>query len=278
MNFRRVENPNGTVTLEDCGLGQVMHSRIGPWEEAQLLYIEGSGLVERLALGTPVRIADIGMGIAANAWAAVEAALAIPEARLEVTSFETSLGGIRLALEETGPFPWLGRAREAGALPALLERGTWLDPSGRVHWELREGDYFSLARPEDECEFLFWDFYAPKSSEALWSIDAFRRARELSPPHARLHTYSASTATRAAMMLAGWYVGYGRGTEMKGETTIAALDPSHIAEPLGERWLGKLRSSSRPFPLGERPGIESFAALDRAILDSPHARRYFSAR
>ncbi len=281
--FRIVENPNGTFTVEDTVAGEVMHSRIGAWEEAQLLYIEGSAIRERLqssSLGQPLRVADVGMGIAANAWAAIEAAQATPGSAIRLLSFENALGGILTALDgehrHPGPFPWLLRAEALGAFPRLLETGQWRDPSGHLQWDLRTGDFFTLLKPEDQADLIFWDFYAPKSCESLWSIDAFRRTRPLCAKQGRLHTYSSSTATRAALILAGWYVGYGRGTNMKSETTVASLDPAQLEKPLGARWIEKIRHSTKPFPLGDREDIVDFATLERKILASEHGQRFFS--
>ena len=281
--FQVVQNPNGTHTVSDSASGEVMHSKIGAWEEAQLLYIQGSGLNDllRFQSSEPLVIADVGMGIAANAWAAIDAALGCDRARkLEIISFENAIGGIRHAWEQEkqnpGPFPWLIQADSIGALSALLENGKWSSNLGNVEWQLHVGDFFENLELCPKVDLIFWDFYAPKSCPSLWSIDSFEKTSSIMKPTGRLHTYSASTSTRAALLLAGWYVGYGRGTTMKGETTVASLSPEKVDRPLGAEWLRKIQHSTKPFPLGDLRGLETFELLEKAIRATPHARKYFA--
>ena len=48
-------------------------------------------------------------------------------------------------------------------------------------------------------------------------------------------TYSAATPTRVTLLLAGFYVGSGVSTGMKGETTVAATRRVALGSLLGER-------------------------------------------
>ena len=77
-------------------------------------------------------------------------------------------------------------------------------------------------------------------------------------PRADLYTYSTATATRAALLLAGFYVGVGDPSGPKEQTTAAATDPTLLARPLDGRWLSRLERSSAPFPADAPPD-----ALDR---------------
>jgi queuine tRNA-ribosyltransferase len=66
-----------------------------------------------------------------------------------------------------------------------------------------------------------------------------------------LATYSRSTMTRAALLLAGFHVGAGHATGLKEETTVAANSPGLIAAPLDRRWLERARRSTGAEPLCE---------------------------
>jgi queuine tRNA-ribosyltransferase len=68
-----------------------------------------------------------------------------------------------------------------------------------------------------------------------------------------LLTYSTATATRTALLLAGFAVGRGDPSGPKEETTAAADDASLLARPLDLRWLGRVERSSSPFPSDAPP-------------------------
>jgi hypothetical protein len=64
-------------------------------------------------------------------------------------------------------------------------------------------------------------------------------------------TYSRSTMLRVTLLLAGFYVGIGRATGEKEETTIAANTLELIDEPLPSGWLRRARNSKSAEPLWE---------------------------
>ena len=74
------------------------------------------------------------------------------------------------------------------------------------------------------------------------------------PKSAELYTYSASTAVRAALLAAGFFVAPGAGTGPKSDTTIAFATAQgareHPAAPrlLGADWLTRWRRSGAKFP------------------------------
>jgi len=66
-----------------------------------------------------------------------------------------------------------------------------------------------------------------------------------------LATYSRSSMTRAALLLAGFRVGAGSPTGFKEETTVAANAPELVSDPLDRRWLERARRSDSAEPLCE---------------------------
>ncbi|MGZ3686714.1 MAG: MnmC family methyltransferase [Bdellovibrionota bacterium] len=242
---------NGSSSLRLLATGEAMHSSIGAWEEAQSLYVRGSGLAEKLLLAErePLVLYDLGLGIAANAIAAIEVARRIGGRELQIVSFESDLSGLALALESREHFPWLQENEELAQ--TLLSRGNVRD--GRIHWELRSGD-FLMARELPVPELIFFDFYSPKTDSTLWGIHSFqklfaacapRRARNLD---STLVTYCSATSARSAMLLAGFFVGHGPSTGAKRDTTIASTILASLSAPLGRDWFEHLRRSAKPWP------------------------------
>ena len=97
-----------------------------------------------------------------------------------------------------------------------------------------------------------------------------------------LYTYSASTAVRAALLWAGFWVAEGVGTGPKATTTIASTLPnvdragigmeSRSESWLGEEWLARWRRSDSRYP-ADLDEAER-AAFCRRI----EAHRQFAAR
>jgi tRNA U34 5-methylaminomethyl-2-thiouridine-forming methyltransferase MnmC len=237
---------DGSVTLKDLDLGEAMHSTLGPYAEAMALYIEQSRLSERLQTGShPLVVYDIGLGIATNALAAIDHS-AGPRP-LHLYSFESKLDGLALALKMRDQFPCL--LPHAGKLETLLERHSWSSgSSGKIRWQLLEGRFEDVALPVERPELVFFDFYSPKTSPELWTHQVFKRLRDHAAQPCTLYTYSASTAVRSALLMAGWEVGYGVSTSAKRETTVASTDRRELQRPLDDRWVHRFLHSTHSLP------------------------------
>jgi queuine tRNA-ribosyltransferase len=102
---------------------------------------------------------------------------------------------------------------------------------------------------------IFYDPFSFKTDSPLWTAAIFGQIfRHALPKSAELYTYSASTAVRAALLAAGFFVATGAGSGPKSDTTIAfttaqgVLD--HPASPrlLGADWLTRWRRSGAKLP------------------------------
>lgn len=256
---------SGARAVKNLRHGEVMHPMVGPWEEANFLYVEQTGLRDRLVRegDGPLRIYDVGLGAGANAAAALSCAAQTqgPKRALELVSFENDLSSLKLALSEPDSFPFLKPWAEA--VRALLETGSWRGES--VSWTLHHGDFLAhLAIAKAPAELVFFDPFSPETNPAFWTRECLarlRRACREDGPGAVLATYSSATPTRVAMLLAGFYVGAGRSVGPRAETTIAATRRELLAAPLGDRWLDRWRRSSARAPHGELLSNELEAAV-----------------
>jgi queuine tRNA-ribosyltransferase len=196
---------------------------------------------------SPLVVFDVGLGAGSNARAARAASESAPEgaARLELISFERDLGALELALASGDAFGWQGEPAEAAR--ALLTRAE--HETARTRWRLVTGDVLeALARSTDHADIVFWDPFSPRANPALWTVAAFAAARRVAGPRCTLFTYSASTATRLAMLLGGWAVGVGDAIGDKAQTTAAAIALDDLARPLDRRWLARLSLPDVPLP------------------------------
>jgi queuine tRNA-ribosyltransferase len=126
-DFTLVTLKSGARAVQHVGHGEVMHP-VGPWDEANRLYVEQVHLGKRLSTRTqePFRILDIGLGAAANAAAALSCAAALGNQLvrpMEIVSLELDLAPLTLALEDLGGFSFLAPWR--AACEALVRDGSW---------------------------------------------------------------------------------------------------------------------------------------------------------
>ncbi len=251
--FELVTTRGGVRAVRHTGHGEVMHP-VGPWEEANRLYVDQLELERQLRTVSeqPLRVLDVGLGAGTNAIAALTRAKNMGAVRmrpLEIVSLEVDLAPLRLALSDPEGFPFVQPWRDA--VQALLEHGRWDHPN--FTWRLLEGDATKLVEELDgEFDLVFFDPFSPESNPTMWTVDFLRRIRSRLPREGGLlATYSAATPTRVSMLLAGFFVGHGVSTGTKGETTIASTTPRELEQPLGERWLERWQRSSARGPHGD---------------------------
>ena len=248
----------GFASIRQVSSGEIMHMRTPPMEEARSLYVEQSQLAQRLAFSAePLVIWDVGLGAAANAMAAIqcyeEQAAMGPIRPLRLISFENDLNSLRLALRHDDKFPYL---RHAGPI-GILEKGEWQSKrSEGLSWQLVAGDFLETVRQAPlPPDLIFYDMFSSKTHAEQWTIEIFRRLFAACRGRAtETFTYTHSTAARAALLAAGFYVAKGRPAGAKEETTIA-LTPAALGSPFAHRhellaseWIGRWNRSHAKFP------------------------------
>jgi queuine tRNA-ribosyltransferase len=244
-----VRTRGGALAMRSLDAGEVMHPGVGPLVEAEQLYVRQSRLEERLraAESPSLVVFDVGLGAGSNALAARATSEGLPEsaARLELVSFERDLGALELALTSGEAFGWKGEPADAAR--ALRAHGA--HETARTRWRLVRGDVLeALAKEPSRADVIFWDPFSPRANPTLWTVAAFAAARRVAAARATLYTYSASTATRLALLLGGWAVGVGDPIGDKTQTTAAAVDARDLAGPLDRNWLARLSRPDVPLP------------------------------
>lgn len=264
----------GFSSIRHTASGEIMHSRTPPMDEARLLYTEPAHLAERLTVSDePLVVWDVGLGAAANAMAAIGCYEALaaqgPVRPMQIVSFENDLDSLRLAFKFNREyFAYLRHNAPAG----ILETGRW--ESRRfpgVSWVLMPGDYpATMAGAPGPPEVIFYDMFSGNHAGGPWAFDAFRQLRAAcGPGGAELFTYTCSTAARAAMLAAGFYVARGRSIGEKTETTVAFTPEASAGkfarrhELLGADWLARWQRSGARIPAWVTP--EEQAAFVAAI-------------
>lgn len=266
----------GFASIRQSSSGEIMHSHNPPLQEANELYVEQSNLLSALtktadgvATDKPLVIWDVGLGAAANAMAAVQChetlqTTGVACRALHIVSFENDLDSLKLALANHQEFPYLWH----GGPRALLSQGSWVcKRTEQIRWSLFEGEFLTQLAQADAPDLIYFDMFSSKSSGEEWTLQAFETIwKACASANTQLFTYSRSTAVRACLLAAGFFVASGRSTGAKAETTIAmtpeaaATSGKHHAL-LDESWLSRWQRSAAQFPEGlSATAREAFAA------------------
>ena len=278
MRFELKRQPSGALAVRDREFGETMHPGGGPWAEANGLYVAGSGLPALLtgppssAAAGPLVLFDVGLGAAANALAAIacreELARRGGSPRpLAVISFEADPEPLRFALAHAGQLGYL--LGHEPKVEALLRDGRWEEPEALV-WEVRWGDFPRLIGEEPQrADAIFFDPFSPRVNPDMWSVPTLEAAYRCRRPGAatRLLTYSTALGVRAALLLAGFFVGEGPRQAGGRGSTEAATFFSDLREPLEMRWLRRWQRGHDPWPCLSDPARRK--EMREALLDHP---------
>ncbi len=263
QEFELVRLQSGGWSLRKTSNAETFHPVVGPVNEARILHVEQQRLLERAGnLGSRMVVWDVGLGAAANALGVVgafESCEGLPG--LDLHSFDWDRGPLEFALRYADE---LGYLKDYSAVLEELLEGAATYPEARpvefggVRWWFHSGDFGALVRRTDlpAPDAILYDPYSPASNPDMWCVEHFKALRgQLSSSRPCLWSnYTRSTSVRTGLLLAGFYVGIGRGVGEKDQTTVATNDPRLLEKPLDADWLRRVRASTRGAPLRVLPG------------------------
>ena len=256
--YELVRLRNGAHSVRSQAHGETMHPGLGPEAEAETLYVTQLRLVDRLlAHQGEFVIWDVGLGAAANALTVLRATRHM-SASVRLISFDETLEPLRFAWSHRSALEYFA-GHEAKVEQLISENHAEFQEGGlRVCWDCHVADFPAFlrqpsARMLPKPHAVLFDPWSPAKNPGMWTAPLFADLFGMLEP-ARpcgMPTYSRSTMTRVALLLAGFWVGAGRAAGRKEQTTIAANTASLIDEPLDRRWLERARGSPSAEPLWE---------------------------
>ncbi|WP_028582589.1 tRNA guanosine(34) transglycosylase Tgt [Desulfogranum japonicum] len=269
--FRVVTSSNGWHTILDEQTGEKFHSINDPYSEADTLYV--SPTLARLEKDRTT-IWDVGLGAGFNAMRFIlayeemkNAGSTLPE--IQLLSFEKDLDSLKLAKRNYALFTHVRHQ----AVASILARGEWTSKDEKFSWHLVPGDFQKTKENAQAPDIIWYDMFSQKSDSHLWTYHAFReiadKCNSAGKDHTALFTYSNSTAIRAALLAAGFYVALGPCSGPKPDTTKAyiGIKTNESVELLDRRWLKKFTISSAP--VGPNTTEEDKSTIEDKVLSHP---------
>ena len=249
--YELAKTMHGDFTFKHLETSEILHEQVGPRQEAERLYVEQSGIRETSQ--SHYVVYDIGMGCGAQLFAMHDAFLANKNIlKLTIVSFDLEKEGLRLLLENIQYFPYLN---ENVALINLLLKTDHLHYSvsnlKEFEWIFLKGDFNKLS--DNDLNFLpnadvvCYDFFSPAKHPYLWTYSNFKKLFAKSNLNSVLITYSSATAVRAALLAAGYFVGFGAISGKKAKSTVATRKLENLLEPLPVAWKNTFAASSAKF-------------------------------
>jgi tRNA U34 5-methylaminomethyl-2-thiouridine-forming methyltransferase MnmC len=261
--YQLVRLNNGICSVRSLADDETFHPVVGPVAEAEALYVNQLRLRERLKNHSgEFVIWDVGLGAAANALTVLRSLRGIA-CNIRLVSFDHTIEPLEFALKHATDLGYFGGYENHLKKLLRTHRVEFQDGAQSVNWELHLGDFpaflYSLKLKNRNSKStpapyaILFDAYSLAKNPAMWTLPLFTNLFQLLDPQrpCALPTYSRSTILRVTLLLAGFFVGVGRATGEKEETTIAANTLGLIAEPLERRWLDRARRSHSAEPMVE---------------------------
>ncbi len=253
--YQLVRLANGAFSIHSIADRETFHPVAGPVAEAESLYVRQLNLRERMreCVGEFV-IWDVGLGAAANVLTALRCTRDV-EARVRVISFDRTTAALEFAFKHADKLEYL-KGFESW-IGELLSNGSvfFRNETQQVRWKTVLDDFPFMMASRDlhsrSPHAIFFDAFSPARNPEMWSLplltNLFSRIDPLRP--CSLATFSRSTITRTALLLAGFFVGRGEALAGKEETTIAANRRELIPQLLDGKWLERACCSHSAEPL-----------------------------
>ena len=206
---------DGSRTLTSDRYGESYRSRLGALSEARHLFLEASGVGDRLRRLEPTSVLEVGFGTGLNFLVTATAASA-SGAVLDYLALERELPPAAAvatldypSLLSPSPLPEQLQAWTSAAPFDLPGEFLFVPPrggpngQGAVRLRLLIGDALDYAPPVGSFHAIYLDPFSPRANPEPWSAAYLRRLADALAPGGRLVTFSVSGAVRRALGAAG---------------------------------------------------------------------------
>lgn len=207
-----IQTSDGSPTLFSQAYNQTFHSHHGALTESRHVFLEQSGVAERLQQRYPTTVLEIGFGTGLNFFLTAGLADASDTSLLFI-SLEKELLSSEVVREFASYLPnnisdWaLQYAKERDCLPEIPESGCYRFHFGtHVELVLLIGNALNQSLDDYWTHAIYLDAFSPKENPELWTSGFARKLYKALEPEGTLVTYSASGAVRRALTEAGFTV------------------------------------------------------------------------
>ena len=246
-----VETQDGSLTIRDPASGECYHSTEGALLESRELYINRSGIKERLQESSEICVLDIGLGLAYNALCTISEWHVHGACDLTIVSLEKELELVSqmargvASWQTKWPLHWLNWSLslkpvttqpETGLTPFYITKLIHPQTQKVCEWKILICDAAHMNALPMAFDFFWQDPFSPEKNPELWTSKWFGLLFRYSNPQAVLMSYSVARKTKDALLQGGFQVRRIE-TPTRKKHWLKATAIGHLDDDLGEKTL-----------------------------------------
>jgi len=219
-------------TLYSTRYEQTYHSTHGAVAESRHIYLQGSGVAQRLAHSHPTRVLEIGFGLGLNCLLSLDAAMS-HKCRLHYVGIEHQPIDVA-TFHELNFAPLLQHAQLADVVSQLFEdksrhRNATFETMGQpLTLDLHIANALDqLSEIEPEFDAIYLDAFSPDVNPECWTEPFLTALREKLASDGVMTSYCVKGGVQRALKNTGWQVAKFKGPKGKREVLRARHGPPH---------------------------------------------------
>lgn len=227
ITINRQSTADGVDTLYSSEYGQTFHSIHGALIEAEHVFLNGTGVKQRLLTGQPTCILEVGFGTGLNFWLTAHYSR-LYDAPVHYVALENQLlpasiiaqlnHGQQCATIRDIRQDWLVWREK---LPTPLPPAIWEWTVTGLHLELVIGEATTVELPSRPYQAIYQDAFSPAANPELWQPTFLAKLYRYLQPGGKLATYSVKRSVRQALQAVGFQVHKEPGPPGKREMLVA---------------------------------------------------------
>ncbi len=215
---------DGSITFYSEDFGETFHTKYGAKKEAQITYIKGCKIPEKLVQKDCLKIIDLCYGLGYNSASALECHQLInPQCKLEIIALESDVNVPLRAIVLNLLDSWHQNIIDILTILSTEKKVI----QNNLKLELLIGDarktLATLKKQNFKADAIFFDPFSPPKCPQLWSVEFLQLVSQCLQPDGIIATYSCSGAARSAMKLAGLTIGANYGVGKRSPGTVASF-------------------------------------------------------
>ncbi len=224
--MKRVLSQDGSYTLFHPGYAQTYHSIHGAFAESTSVYLQNSGVADRLRQGLETRVLEIGFGLGLNFMVSAHRAIDC-NASLIYTAYENNpISSERFDALDYGSLVGEEKLqREVSALLKLRQTQSpapaFLSINNRVTFYLNLADASQCTWAKADQNAIYLDAFSPDSNPELWTTDFLSRLHGALVSRGRLTSYCVKGDIQRRLRRIGFEVNKMPGPGGKREVLVA---------------------------------------------------------
>ncbi|MBL1210997.1 MnmC family methyltransferase [Geminocystis sp. GBBB08] len=233
---------DGSQTFYSQEFGETFHTKYGAKAEAEITYVQGCRLADKIKQQNHLKIIDVCYGLGYNTAAALDCILKInPQYQVEIFALELDETVPRQALEHNLLNHWSSNIIQL--LSELcnykqvntpqLKLSLWIDDARQ--------SMSKLATKNFQADAIFLDPFSPPKCPQLWTVEFFSLLSQCLNRDGIIATYSCSAAIRSAFLEVGLSIGNNFSIGRRSPGTLATFESKYLS-PLSQKQLEHLQT------------------------------------